>query len=673
MKSHKALTFALVLALLISAVATISVSAAPLQSGGSVTRLIPSGGTTSFAAAAQGADSAVQDPEFANGEEGDTADAETANDGHHGVNRSFSGATTGNGRPVNPHKQAKSNPELNLSLNGLNFRQQRLANGGNQFSVEPPDQALCVGNGFVVESVNDVIRVFHTGGSAATGVVDLNTFYGYPAAINRSTGARGPFVTDPVCIFDQTTGHFVHVALTLDVKPTAPSAGAFLGSNHLDIAVSNTSDPTGSWTIYRLPVQDDGTQGTPNHHCFVQPSPPSFRTNPGACLGDFPHIGADRNGIYITTNEYEFFGDAFIGAQIYAISNAALASLPASIAVTQFDTAHLGPGGKPGFTTWPAQTPGNQFADDQGGTEYLLSSTAADEAQCDSGVFCIGTGTSNTIVLWALSGTSSLSSGSPSLSLSNTTLTVDQYAIPVKSNQKAGDFPLGQCINDTTTTITSLGPPFVGCWQALFGAEPAHNEVISHLDSSDTRMMQVSYANGKVWGALDTDVIVNGVHKAGIEYFNVKPNMSSGSVAGSLALQGTLALAGNNLTYPAIGVTSSGRGVMAFTVVGDDHYPSAGYSSMDALIGAGDIHIAAEGLGPDDGFTSYKAFVGNPPRTRWGDYGATAVDGKSIWIASEYIAQTCTFAQYISAPFGSCGGTRASLGNWATRISKLTP
>ena len=54
----------------------------------------------------------------------------------------------------------------------------------------------------------------------------------------------------------------------------------------------------------------------------------------------------------------------------------------------------------------------------------------------------------------------------------------------------------------------------------------------------------------------------------------------------------------------------------------------------------GPIHIAAAGLGPADGFSSYKAFVGNPPRTRWGDYGAAVTDGGSIWLASEYIGQT---------------------------------
>ena len=60
------------------------------------------------------------------------------------------------------------------------------------------------------------------------------------------------------------------------------------------------------------------------------------------------------------------------------------------------------------------------------------------------------------------------------------------------------------------------------------------------------------------------------------------------------------------------------------------------------------------------------------PRPRWGDYGASvATDDNTIWLASEYIAQTCTLAQYMTAPFGSCGGTRATLGNWATRVSAI--
>ena len=137
-----------------------------------------------------------------------------------------------------------------------------------------------------------------------------------------------------------------------------------------------------------------------------------------------------------------------------------------------------------------------------------------------------------------------------------------------------------------------------------------------------------------------------------------------------------MALAGNNLTYPAIAMTPSGKGVIAFTVMGAGLLPERGlrpHRRRPATVGA--IHIAAAGLGPDDGFTSYKAFVGDPPRTRWGDYGAAVTDGNSLWIASEYIGQTCTYAEYFPSPtlagFGSCGGTRTSLANWYTRLTKL--
>jgi len=635
MKMKKFFAICSTFVMLVSLMGVVPASA---QSGGGFTRQIPNGGTTSLQPTSSGTDE-VQWPEFA-GEESDEA-GPAPFDGVI-VDRSNSEGNGSNGVSVDSGKKAKSNPELNLSFDGLNHRQNRLAFGGNQFSLEPPDQGLCVGNGYVLETVNDVMRVFDTAGNALIAPTALNQFYGYPPAINRTTGVRGPFVTDPSCYFDNDTQRWFHVVLTLDTTP----GGAFTGPNHLDLAVSNTSNPTGAWTIYRIPAQDDGTQGTPNHGC-----------SGGPCLGDYPHIGADANGFYITTNEYAFFGSEYRSAQVYALSKSALASGAASVAVTQFDTTNT-VHGQPGFTMWPATSPAGAYEAGAGGTEYFLSSNAADEATCPSG--CSGPGTSTELVVWALTNTSSLNS-SPALALSNTVLSVGQYGIPPKSDQKAGDFPLGQCLNDVPCSLFLNGV-----------TDPFAPEVISHLDSNDTRMQQVTFANGKLWGALDTALTINSVNKAGIEWFIVKPSVASG-LSASLAKQGYLGLANNNLTYPAIGVTASGRGVMAFTVVGADYFPSAGYAAIDAQVGVGAIHIASLGLGPADGFTSYKFYVGNPPRTRWGDYGATAVVGNSVWIASEYIHSACTLAQYEAAPFGSCGGTRSSLANWGTRISKVTP
>ncbi|MCA1668882.1 MAG: hypothetical protein LC793_16105 [Thermomicrobia bacterium] len=256
-----------------------------------------------------------------------------------------------------------------------------------------------------------------------------------------------------------------------------------------------------------------------------------------------------------------------------------------------------------------------------------------------------------------MTNTQSLGGATPALALQSQVVPVETYGIPPLSEQKAGAFPLGQCVNDTTIP-TPAGP---GCWRFFFATEPAHNEVESHLDSNDTRMQQVVYAAGHLWGALDTIVNVGGVNKAGIAWFAITPVVTSnGKVIGTPAQQGYVAVANNNITYPAIAVLPSGKGVMAFTLVGTDHFPSAAYAPID-LGGVGDIHVAAVGIGPDDGATSYKAIVGDPPRTRWGDYGAAVVEGNSIWLASEYIGQTCTLGQYTTAPLGSCGGTRARI------------
>src|SRR5947209_2348290 len=359
------------------------------------------------------------------------ADGEASPDPYSGniIDRSLSAGGVSTGVPTTTGKKAKSNPAFVSGFEGLNHYQQRYSRGGNQFSVEPPDQGMCAGNGYVVEAVNDVFNVFDTSGNSvlpdntSTNIVsgfprnvnhavDLNSFYGYPAAINRTTGVRGQFVTDPSCLYDAATQRFFVVVLTLDTLPS----GAFTHVNHLDIAVSQTSNPTGSWNIYRVDVTNDGTN--------------TGGTNPGPYLGDYPHIGADANGFYITTNAYPWCCNGFSGAQIYAFSKAQLAAGAATVNMQHIDTSgtvnapsDAGPT-QPGFTVWPAQSPGaSNFNLDNGGTEYFLSSNAADEATHPKA----GTGgsyVSNQIVLWTLTNTSSLNTV-PAVGLSNKLLDVN--------------------------------------------------------------------------------------------------------------------------------------------------------------------------------------------------------------------------------------------------------
>jgi len=128
---------------------------------------------------------ATDSPEFDSLLIGDDADSSGSQDsGGTVLNRTVA---TGPGAGINVRggKTAKSNPLSTFSIDGLNFHDQRFANNGNQFSIEPPDQGLCAGNGFVLETVNDVLRIYNNSGNALTGPIDLNTFYGYPPAINR--------------------------------------------------------------------------------------------------------------------------------------------------------------------------------------------------------------------------------------------------------------------------------------------------------------------------------------------------------------------------------------------------------------------------------------------------------------------------------------------------------
>jgi hypothetical protein len=614
------------------------------------------------------------------------------------VDRSLSGGP-GHGASATSGQRAKSNPTFNFGFQGLNHYQQRYSRGGNQFSVEPPDQGMCAGNGYVVEAVNDVFNVYSqsTGASllpdnTASNIVagfprnvnhaiDLNSFYGYAPAINRTTGVRGEFVTDPSCLYDAATQRFFVVSLTLDPQVSGPCQRVFSCVNHLDLAVSQTSNPTGGWNIYKINVTNDGTN--------------AGGVNPGPYLGDYPHMGADANGIYLTTNAYPWHGNGFSGAQIYALSKAQLAAGAANVTVQHINTygtvnAPSDAGStQPGFTLWPAQSPGTTFNTDNGGTEYLLSSNAADEAQNPvSGA--AGTRTSNQLVVWSLTNTSSLNTASPAVGLSNQIISAEQYGVPPKQHQPGSGsapdttVPQGHCLNDETT-VTIAG---TGCWRLLVGAaaHAAGAEVVASPDSNDTRMQQVMWANGKLWGALDTAINPDsGPQRAGIAWFVVNPN------AGKMVMQGYLGAAGYDFTYPAIGVTESGRGVMAFTATGDSLNPSAAYASIDAKAGVGDWQVVpgGQGLAADDGFTGYRQQnFPNPIRSRWGDYGAAAVDGNSIWLASEYIGGACDYTPW-GGPFfvggsgdnllGTCGGAshgpgdRTALANWSTFISKFTP
>ena len=508
---------------------------------------------------------------------------------------------------------------LGASFQGLGITDDASTAG---FVLEPPDQGLCVGNGKVLELVNVVGQVYTTGGSRSGPSFYLNDFFHEdPNLANAS---------DPSCYYDPGTDRFYADMLFYD---NDPQTGQLNGVNRIDIAVSDSGNPGGSYHIYSFDVTADG--------------PSAFN------LGDYPQIGADKEGLYITTNSYPFFENGFGGAQLYALSKRGVTD-GSDTRVTHVALSNA-QGGTP-FGLRPTTAPASGYAMENNGTEYLLSSQATQEAGNQQG-FDQGIG------LWALKGTNTLApGGSHNVNIVRDSVTVDRYGVPPLSDQKVGDYPLGQCLSDTA------------CKHAVFhSTNPGTPHVEGQLDSSDSRMNQSIYSKGLVFGTLDTVVNVGGQDRAGLAYYVLRPTYSAGGVlTGTVVSQGKLAVAGNNLTFGAFGVDAAGKAIIALSLMGKDYYPSAGYVTFDSEYRPSPVHVSGLGVGPTDGFTEYTDFTGTL-RPRWGDYAATAFDPStgSIWMANEYIAQTCTVAVYQADP--TCGGTRSKYGNWTTRVSEVKP
>ncbi len=219
---------------------------------------------------------------------------------------------------VAPTAVNTAKPGAVTSWQGLNeYSNQKYAG----FSLEPPDQGLCAGNGHVLEMINDVVRSYTTSGTVEK-TAYLNSFFQEPAY---------QFTTDPSCVYDAGTHRFFATQLTLD---SDPNTGAPTGNDWIDLAVSKTADPTGGFNIYRIYTTDDGSNGTPSHSGCP-------------CIGDFPHLATDAHGVFVTTNEYPFgddpgvYGNNFNGSQVYALSKAAVAAGSSGVPVVHFENTRI--------------------------------------------------------------------------------------------------------------------------------------------------------------------------------------------------------------------------------------------------------------------------------------------------------------------------------------------
>jgi hypothetical protein len=340
-----------------------------------------------------------------------------------------------------------------------------------------------------------------------------------------------------------------------------------------------------------------------------------FPTDTGGgcpCFGDQPKLGIDENNVYVAVDQFNSPSGALeTGDSLIALSKSQLVAESAVVHVAEFHNLSLGGIGVTALQ--PAITNGNSDI------EYLLNSFPyQDEAQLQPNTI------STQLGLWVLSNTGAVSKGGvPKLSAK--LITSETYGFPVPA---------------LTTNGLSL---------ATF--------------TNDSRMQQVQFINGALWGALDSAVAVghDPVTRDGAAWFEIHPAVNdNGQVHGAVFTdQGYVSVAGKYLVYPAITTTADGTTGIAFSITSPTLNPSTGY----VLRKAGNetfssVHLTDTGSGPDIGFT---CGLGFPQQCRWGDYSWSGLDpnGKDLWMAAELTVPQVT-TQIV--------GTQSFSINWGTQV-----
>ena len=461
-------------------------------------------------------------------------------------------------------------PERGLfGFEGLNAVDNDVTGEGG--AITPPDQALCAGNGYVLEGTNSAMHVYDLLGEPVGGDISANDFFGIPWP--APTDTKIEFASDPKCYFDRQTNRFFATTLSIVATVDPMTQQINLVGSKLIVAVSTTPTPTGKWNLFTVDATDDGTNGTPSN-----PSCP--------CLGDQPLIGADASGFYITTNEFSLTAPAVNGAQVYAMSKAALVA-GHTPTVVHLSGLVLAEG--IGFSLQPATSPSGAIDSAGGGTQYFLSSLDF------TGSY------DNRVALWALSNTSSLDAATPSVSLTHAVLASEVYGEPPPATQKVGPAPLLDCLN--SGSCTAAGIP-----------KAETPEVIEPIDSNDDRMNQVVWAGGRLWSAVGTDVLVGKNHRAGVAWFAIEPrHLSTGRLGARVQSQGYVAFADVDAIFPSFALTDDGRGAMVFSASGGAHFPSSAYVRFDSFK-PGAARIGGEGAAPLDSWDGYATYNGFPGR-----------------------------------------------------------
>ena len=316
---------------------------------------------------------------------------------------------------VNPVKitgaKSKSGTPITTQFMGVDAAQNAATIGGD---LEPPDEGMAQGNGYVFNMVNLTGMIYNT-----SGVAQLPNAISMAAFLNTQATW---FVSDPRVLYDAPSGRWFVTGFSFSNS-----------ASEINFAVSQTSNPTGTWNIYAL-----------NTTAASDPSCP--------CIPDYPIIGMDGFNMYLTANEFPLSG-GFNGADIWAVSKAALLS-----------------GGAPNVVEYSMVT----F---QGNQTYHIQPAIKRQA-LNAELFAMSTdlaGTSaNTLAVWSLSNPGVVATGgTPTLTAAQ--VNSEYYAFPINPQT-----PVGYCTGCSAATTGLVNADF----DALQEVEYINGQLFTGLDTT---------------------------------------------------------------------------------------------------------------------------------------------------------------------------------------------
>ncbi len=557
--------------------------------------------------------------------------------------------------------------------------------------IEPADQGLCAGNGYVVETNNiGEVLVFNTRLQRVSAVIPLDTLMGL-TGLGYSSGG------DVSCLYDYSNGghwFFTEIVSKNSEANGGPFTGCFAG-NVADacaegIAVTTGSSPFGPYNVYFANADYNP----------AEPGSPYL-------LNDFAKIATTRDAFLMFYDEFPLNGNVpglgggfFNGAQEFAFDKTAMErGLPASLSgggpnpalTVAIENMGLLPTpngtcvsddrfGAAGITCWfsviPAQSSdGFQFDDSHNGSGFMLD-TLDYYGQGD-----------NRIAVFDWTGLGNLNSPN-CVSCSHIRFggqlfsnTLFYYGEGFLGAQKSGPIPLGdEC---GAAGLSTGNPAPASCPEG-------------GIATNGDNFTQVAQAQGQLWGGISTEVGQTFSSQAtpevrqGAAYWDVSTNSFDKTGRFTLTGEGYVTAAHEDIEFPAMAASDFGHGsggaVMTFTLSGNGgptgadnggFYPSTAFGRLtttsDGLLGSV-VNVADLGQAPEDGFAEYQGYPG-PTRPRWGDYSWAVympITGK-VYFATNYIQYPNCTGSAFALTVATCGGTRDGLANWGTSVNSVTP